>query len=86
MRVPDQTAVAYQRAEGAPVVCVLFHESVEGSYTPPVFVWPAVVLPPQITIFEPVQTATWMLRAAGACTGLMGDQLSVTGLYRPPVP
>jgi hypothetical protein len=41
--------------------------------------------PPQTIISLPVQTAVCEPRAAGALVPLVAVQLSVLGLYRPPV-
>jgi len=55
-------------------------------YLPPVLskVWPSPPL--QIIISLPVQTAVWPDRAEGALSMLVPVQLSVLGLYLPPVP
>ena len=45
----------------------------------------AVASPPQTIISLPVQTAVWNVRAAGALVVLVAVQLSVLGLYLPPV-
>jgi hypothetical protein len=42
-------------------------------------------LPPQTIISLPVHTAVWTTRLEGAFTVLVATQVSVTGLYRPPV-
>ena len=55
-------------------------------YLPPVskkFKLPSV--PPQAIISLPVHTAVWEKRAAGALVVLVAVQLSVPGLYLPPV-
>ena len=44
------------------------------------------VVPPQAIISLPVHTAVWEKRAAGALVVLVAVQLSVPGLYLPPVP
>ena len=42
--------------------------------------------PPHMTISEPVQTAVWPLLTDGQIVpGEVGTQLSVEGVYRPPV-
>jgi len=41
--------------------------------------------PPQTTISVPVQIAVWLERPAGTFTVEVGCQVSVAGLYRPPV-
>jgi hypothetical protein len=43
------------------------------------------VVPPQAIISLPVHTAVWENRAAGALVVLVAVQLSVPGLYLPPV-
>ena len=43
------------------------------------------VVPPQAIISLPVHTAVWEKRAAGALVVLVAVQLSVPGLYLPPV-
>src|SRR6266481_352503 len=42
-------------------------------------------LPPHMIITLPVHTAVWNSRAAGALVRLVAVQLSVLGLYLPPV-
>src|SRR5438034_6364554 len=42
-------------------------------------------LPPQIIISLPVHAAVWPNRGMGAFIVLVGVQLSLAGLYRPPV-
>src|SRR5581483_841515 len=42
------------------------------------------LVPPHTTIRLPVQTAVWNSRACGALAELVGVQVSVEGLYRPP--
>ena len=63
-------------------------------YLPPVFKSPLVLFPPQTIIPLPpegivctsgVQTAVWCHRATGALVALVAVQLSVLGLYLPPV-
>jgi len=51
-------------------------------YLPPVF---KKLPPPQTIIWLPVHTAVWPLRASGALVVLVAVQLSVLGLYRPPL-
>ena len=41
--------------------------------------------PPQTIIFEPVQTAVWFMRSAGAPAVAVGDQELPIGSYCPPV-
>ena len=63
---------------------VALHEFVLGLYRPPVF--RATPLPPPQTIISlPVQTAVWKNRPLGAPVVLVAVQLSVTGLYLPPL-
>ena len=45
----------------------------------------AHLTPPQTIISLPVQTAVWKSRAEGALVVLVAVQLSVLGLYLPPV-
>jgi len=66
------------------VVLVAAQSSVIGLYLLPVFITPnSNEYPPQTIISVPVQTAVWALRAEGAVA--VGVQLSVLGLYFPPV-
>src|SRR5205807_2665085 len=59
------------------------HESVAGSYWPPVFrIVP--LYPPQTIIFCPVQTAECSWRPAGAPSVEDAAQLSTAGSYKPP--
>jgi hypothetical protein len=51
-------------------------------YLPPVF---KLKFPPQTIISLPVQTAEWWDRASGALVVLVTVQVSVLGLYLPPV-
>src|SRR6266571_4505090 len=81
---PDQTAVWESRPVGAPAVAVVVHESLAGSYWPPVFeLLPST--PPQTIILEPVQTAVWELRPVGAPAVAVVVHESLTGSYWPPV-
>src|SRR5438034_64194 len=61
--------------------------SVLGLYLPPVFKsWKDSWLsPPQTIISLSVQTAVWPLRAVGAPELFVNVQVSVAGLYLPPV-
>ena len=70
------------------MVLVAIQLSVPGLYLPPVFKtletkveW----IPPQTIISLPVHTAVCWLRAVGALVVLVAVQLSVLGLYLPPV-
>jgi hypothetical protein len=55
-------------------------------YLPPVFKpKPPPIAPPQTIIWLPVHTAVSFCRPAGAPVVLVAVQLSVPGLYRPPV-
>src|SRR5262245_18348810 len=61
-----------------------------GSYLPAVFVRPEqprprTVHPPHTIISLSLQTAVWPIRADGALVVLAAIQLSVLGLYLPPV-
>src|SRR5438128_4957960 len=61
-----------------------------GLYLPPVLSQtphplPQEAIPPQTIISLPVHTAVCWSRAAGALVVLVAVQLSVPGLYRPPV-
>jgi hypothetical protein len=53
-------------------------------YLPPVFN-SVVSIPPQTIISLPVHTAVCLPRPSGALAVLVATQLSVLGLYRPPV-
>jgi hypothetical protein len=46
---------------------------------------PPSKLPPQTIISLPVQTSRWRMRALGALVTLVAAQVSVLGLYLPPV-
>ena len=61
--------------------------SVVGLYLPPVLsgVHGIPLQPPQTIISLPVQTAAWSSRPLGALLVLVAVQLSVFGLYLPPV-
>lgn len=85
MRLPVHTPVWYQRALGAPVSVVLCQFAVDGLYRPPVFtvVLPGTTMPPQSTIREPVQTAVWLDRPAGAPVAPIVAQVSVDGCSPP---
>ena len=56
-------------------------------YLPPVSknVGPPLKVPPHTIISLPVHTAVWASRPAGALLVLVAVQLSVPGLYLPPV-
>src|SRR5207248_1640186 len=57
-------------------------------YLPPVFKMlgqPRPLHPPQTIIWPPVHTADAPVRALGAFVVLVGVQLSLSGLYLPPV-
>jgi hypothetical protein len=54
-------------------------------YLPPVFRGACVFSPPQASISLPVHTAVCSLRASGALAVLVAVQVSVLGLYLPPV-
>ena len=61
--------------------------SVLGLYLPPLFTTPLgkETNPPQTIISRPVHTAVWPNRGAGALAVLVAVQLSVLGLYLPPL-
>jgi hypothetical protein len=70
------------------MVLVAVQLSVLGLYLPPVLKKPGGgrgPCPPQTIISVPVHTAVWPDRAAGAFVVLVAVQLSVLGLYLPPV-
>jgi hypothetical protein len=84
---PVHTAVLADPA-GALLVLVAVQLLVPGLYLPPVFkITPGGQQqnPPRTIISLPVQTAVWYTRAAGALVRLVAVQLSVPGLYLPPV-
>src|SRR6266436_8880905 len=54
-------------------------------YLPPVFTTMLPLDPPQTIISAPVQTAVCRYRPSGALLRLVAVQLSVLGLYLPPV-
>src|SRR5438105_4154256 len=55
-------------------------------YLPPVFTYPvASPSPPQMIIWLSVKTAVWFPLSVGALTVLVAAQVSVSGLYLPPV-
>ena len=54
-------------------------------YLPPVFTRPLPPCPPHTTISLPVQTPANWFRAVGAFVVLVAVQLSVSGLYLPPL-
>jgi hypothetical protein len=55
-------------------------------YLPPVFRSPESPRPPQTIIWLPLQIAVWPYRVKGASVVLVAAQVSVLGLYLPPVP
>ena len=69
------------------MVLVATQLSVLGLYRPPLFKLqlPPHPFPPQLTISLPVHTAECPARATGALVVLDGVQVSVIGLYLPPV-
>src|SRR6266576_1851297 len=85
--VPVQTAVWFSRASGTLLVLVAVHVFVFGLYLPPVSRSTKLKSskPPQTIISVPVQIAVCERRAAGALLVVVAVQLSVPGLYRPPV-
>jgi hypothetical protein len=64
---------------------VATHVLVLGKYLPPVLKELPPLSPPQTIITVPVHTAVWLSRGSGAFVVLVGVQLFVIGLYRPPV-
>jgi len=87
--LPVQTAVCKNRAEGTSgkMVLVAVQLSVLGLYLPPVFVFEGgfSICPPHTIISLPLQTAVQSCRPTGALVVLVAIQLSVLGLYLPPV-
>ena len=85
--LPVHTAVVNNRPVGTPVVLVAVQLSVPGLYLPPVLKKTPLpsFLPPQTIISLPVHTAFGLNRLAGALVVLVAVQLSVLGLYLPPV-
>jgi hypothetical protein len=89
--LPVHTAVWNVRPGGASVVVVAVQLSLLGLYPPPVFKRLSQKLlmllrhPPQAIIWVPVHTAVCTTRPAGALLVLVAVQLSVIGLYLPPV-
>src|SRR6476661_1404421 len=85
--VPVQTAVCKSRGDGASATLVAFQLSVAGSYLPPLFKSPKEKspVPPQTIISLSVQTAVCKSRGSGALEVLVAVQLSVPGIYLPPV-
>ena len=59
--------------------------SVAAQYLAPVFKSPWVPVPPQMIISMPIQIAECSDRASGTSVVLVALQLSVAGLYLPPV-
>ena len=59
--------------------------SVPGLYLPPVLKYVGDASPPHTTISLPVQTAVCPSRASGALVVLVVSQLSLSGVYLPPV-
>src|SRR5574340_623840 len=69
---PVQTAVWRRRAAGAPAVLVGVHESVAGSYAPPVFVVASLQSdPPQTILLDPVHAAVGKLYRAGGAPAVV---------------
>jgi hypothetical protein len=62
-------------------VLVAIQVFVVGLYLPPV----VSLVPPQMIISVPVQTAVCPIRASGALVMLVAVHVSVVGLYLPPV-
>jgi len=84
--LPVAVAVAVAVAVGVGVtVAVGVGVGTTAQYLPPVFTCWLPLYPPQIIISLPVQTAVCPVRAWGALVVLAATQLSVLGLYLPPV-
>jgi hypothetical protein len=88
--LPVQIALCRSRANGALVVVVAAQLSVEGLYFPPVCILekekPLLsTWPPQTIISVPVQIPVKSSRPAGALVVVVAVQLSLEGLYLPPV-
>jgi hypothetical protein len=86
--LPVHTALCDSRPAGAPVVVVAVQLSVLGLYLPPVLKCVgngSPDIPPQTIISLSVHTAVCAARAEGAFVVLVAVQLSVPGLYLPPV-
>jgi hypothetical protein len=81
-------AVWRLRPVGGLVTLVDIQLSVPGVYRLPVFhqcEFPSKKNPPQTIISLPVQIAVCSSRPVGALVMFVGVQVSVVGLYRPPV-
>src|SRR6266536_2671231 len=85
--LPIQTAECQYRGSGALAMLVAVQLSVTGLYLPPVFKpsGKAPLNPPQTIISLPVHTVVWYSRPSGTLVRLVVVQLSVLGLYRPPL-
>jgi hypothetical protein len=86
--LPVQTAVWCHRPVGTLVELMTVQLSRIGLYLAPLFnQWlePSKKYPPQTIISLPVHTAVCPVRDVGALVLLMDVQISVTGLYLPPV-
>ena len=88
--LPVQIAGRYVRPAGTLAMLVAVQVSVPGLYLPPVFnkYWlplPSTKYPPHPTISPPVQMAVWLNRPSGTLLVLVAVQVSVPGLYLPPV-
>lgn len=81
--LPVQTAVCQFRAGW--VTPVADHVSVEAWYLPPLLKGIPFLSPPHTIISAPVQTAVWLYRPEGASAVLAPIQVSVDGLYLPPL-
>ncbi len=84
---PVHTAECPSRAPGAPTGLSPCQTFVAGSYRPPVLSAPIdpAPWPPQTIMRVPVQIAVCPARAMGTPALVMRAQVSVIGLYRPPV-
>src|SRR5262245_45112194 len=86
--LPVHTAVCAPRGAGTLLVLVTVQLSAAGSYLPPVLrglSQPPSMHPPQTIISLSVHTAVWSCLPSGAPVEVVAVQLSVVGLYRPPV-
>src|ERR1051325_12245979 len=86
--LPVQTAVCEDRGSGMLYVLVGVQLSAPGAYLPPEFKSPpkgTPPVPPQMIISLPVHTAVCRSRGSGALEVFVAVQLSVPGLYLPPV-
>src|SRR5262245_41213800 len=76
---PVQTAECCARMAGAPADETDDQTSCAGSYRAPTGCGVPELVPPQMTMWLPVQVAVCSLRASGAPVGLVGAHVSVPG-------